>query len=224
MYSLHMFRIIGKLNSFIFLKVILRNSDYCYLIYLEFYKWLENRLYQLGFDSFVKWPWLIKTEHKPSVLTQQKQTESVLSISTLERPPHFPDFPLHLEYCLKSPCHSVTYPPLFWSCVALLWNLQHGRMCFPLTNLPGVFQEQLLLNMRENRKEIITENIQSLKIALFPTAGLCFYKSRWKQESCVGQEALSALANPVPPFPLVLLGCGLPLVPWPSLNPTILSN
>lgn len=66
MYSLHMSWITGKLDSFVFLNVILRNSDPCYLMYLEFYKWLENRLYQLGFGSFVKWPWLIKTEHKPS--------------------------------------------------------------------------------------------------------------------------------------------------------------
>lgn len=121
MYSLHMSRIIGKLNSFIFLKVILRNSDSCYLIYLEFYKWLENRLYQLGFDRFVKWPWLIKMEHKPSqCFNTAETTKSVLSISTLERPPHFPDFPLHLEYCLESRCHFVTHPPLFRSCVALL--------------------------------------------------------------------------------------------------------
>jgi hypothetical protein len=40
---------------------------------------------------------------------------------------------------------------------------------------PGwYFQEQLLLNMRGNRKEIITENIQSIKIAMFPTVGFCF--------------------------------------------------
>lgn len=188
MYSLHMSRIIGKLNSFIFLKVILRNSDSCYLIYLEFYKWLENRLYQLGFDRFAKWPWLIKMEHKPSQCFNTAETNWI----SLE----------YLHVRKAAPLPRLSSPPGVLSRVSVWLSFETFSMderVFPWQTSLVFFQEQLLLNMRENRTEIITENIQSLKIALFPTAGLCFYKSRWRQESCVGHEALSALANHVPP-------------------------
>jgi hypothetical protein len=47
-----------------------------------------------------------------------------------------------------------------------------GKVCMTFDRL--VFSRTALLNMRENREEIIMENIHSTKIAKFPTAGFCF--------------------------------------------------
>lgn len=123
---------------------------------------------------------------------------------------------------------SVTTSP-FHAWPKAVWfpfkNFSVDKNVFPWHNWDWlVFSRTALLNMRENRKEIITESIHSTKIAKFPTAGL-FLKIPLEVRKLYWVSISFTLSQP---HPLILLypvwtASLLPPTPHLSLSLVILN-